>query len=406
MVTQMRSDAPALARLDPEEFFENGFVIVRNIIAPEQLDSLRAGFEMQFERQRQIEAARHEPGEPAETWWENSRQRRVLPEKTVDELSSYVIDFLLGLPQEISQQAMRAPRASLFIFNSLNNPLRETGPDPWHRDPRSALVAPLEGLINDLVENHAPAQVQWNIPLFDDPVLWVVAGSHRRLNTAEEDRQLLEDPRQPLPGGAPVELKAGDGVVYTNLLLHWGSFYTPLRLRRTFHFGYRSFGGPMWPYFPLRYWDLEFTRYLSPAARSSFELFATWHATELDDVAATLRAVVDNNAAAFEAGLRRLHPSERGRLSALMLLDRMVQRLGAWADPSFASRSAAEQGSAVGGDGAHLAQYQDLAKRFTPADLGTLLGRFAAVHESQLDGDTYVDTMPGGFGVDDFIVSW
>jgi hypothetical protein len=226
------------------------------------------------------------------------------------------------------------------------------------------------------------------------------------LNTAEEDRQLLEDPRQPLPGGAPVDLKAGDGVVYTNLLLHWGSFYTPRRLRRTFHFGYRSFGGPTWPYFPLRYWDLEFTRYLSPATRSSFEQFAAWHATELDDVAATLRAVVDKNAAAFEDGLRKLHPSERGRAVALMLLDRMVQRLGAYADPSFASRPAAEQGSAVGGEGAHLAQYQDLAKRFTPGDLSTLLERFVAVHECQLDGATYVDTMPVGFDVGDFVGSW
>jgi ectoine hydroxylase-related dioxygenase (phytanoyl-CoA dioxygenase family) len=251
MVTQTRTGMPASARIDLEEFVQNGYVIVRNIIPPDQLDSLRAGFEMQFEKQRQIEAARRKPDDPPANWWENSRKRRVLPEKTVDELSAHVIDFLLGAPQEISQMVMRAPRASLFIFNSLNNPLRETGPDPWHRDPNSAGVGPLEGLINDLVENRAPAQVQWNVPLYDDPTLWVVPGSHRRLNTPEEERQLREDPRQPLPGGTPVDLKAGDGVVYTNLLLHWGSFYTPRRLRRTFHFGYRSFGGPMWPYFPL-----------------------------------------------------------------------------------------------------------------------------------------------------------
>jgi hypothetical protein len=194
-------------------------------------------------------------------------------------------------------------------------------------------------------------------PLYDDPTLWVIPGSHRRLNTPEEERQLREDPRQTLPGGIPVELKAGDGVVYTNLLLHWGSFYTPRRLRRTFHFGYRSFGGPMWPYFPLRYWGLEFTQDLSPSARSSFEQFAAWHATELEDVAATLRAAVEKNASAFEAGLRKLHPGERGRVVALTLLDRMVQRLGAYADPSFASRPRREQASAVGGGGVHLAQF-------------------------------------------------
>lgn len=91
---------------------------------------------------------------------------------------------------------------------------------------------------------------------------------------------------------------------------------------------------------------------------------------------------------------------------ALTLLDRMVQRLGAYADPSFASRAAAEQASAVGGDEVHLAQFQDVARRFTPAELGTLLERFATIHDRQLDGDTYLDTMPVDFGVAEFIASW
>ena len=406
MVTQTRTGVPASARIDPGEFVENGYTIVRNIIPPDQLDALRAGFEMQFEKQRLIETARRKPDDRPANWWENSRQRRVLPEKTVDEQSAHVIDFLLGAPQEISSQVMRAPHVSLFIFNSLNNPVRETGPDPWHRDPNSAHVAPLEGLINDLVENGAAAQVQWNVPLYDDPTLWVVPGSHRRLNTPEEDRQLREDPRQALPGGTPVELRAGDGVVYTNLLLHWGSFYTPRLLRRTFHFGYRSFGGPMWPYFPLRYWGLEFTQHLSPSARSSFEQFAAWHAAELEDVAATLRAAVERDTAAFEAGLSKLHAGEQGRVVVVTLLDRMVQRLGAYADPSFASRPAAEQANAVGGDGVHLAQFQDIARRFTPAELGTLLERFATVHDRQRVGATYLDTMPVDFGVAEFMASW
>src|SRR5580765_5268238 len=116
------SSGASISPIDPAELFENGFVIVRNIIPVDQLDSLRAGFEMQFEQQRQIEAARRKPEDPPASWWENSRQRRVLPEQTVDELSAHVIDFLLGAPQEISRQVMRVPRVSLFIFNSLNNP--------------------------------------------------------------------------------------------------------------------------------------------------------------------------------------------------------------------------------------------------------------------------------------------
>ena len=60
------------------------------------------------------------------------------------------------------------------------------------------------------------------------------------LNTETEDRELLADPHKPLTGGIPVELKAGDGVVYVNYLLHWGSNYST-RIRRTIHGGHSIF---------------------------------------------------------------------------------------------------------------------------------------------------------------------
>ena len=115
---------------------------------------------------------------------------------------------------------------------------------------------------------NAPGYVQWNIPLYDDDVLWVVPGSHRRPNTAAEDRQLAENARAPLPGGVQVRLKAGDGVVYSNLILHWPSDYST-KLRHTIHLGYRSFGGAPYPYDTHFYWDLDFTKHLSPARASA-----------------------------------------------------------------------------------------------------------------------------------------
>ena len=39
-------------------------------------------------------------------------------------------------------------------------------------------------------------------------------------------------------------------------------------------------------------------------------------------------------------------------------------------------------------------------------ELGTLLERFATVHDRQRDGATYLDTMPVDFGVAEFIASW
>jgi ectoine hydroxylase-related dioxygenase (phytanoyl-CoA dioxygenase family) len=88
----------------------------------------------------------------------------------------------------------------------------------------------------------APGYLQWNIALYDDDVLWVIPGSHTRPNTAAENSQLMADNTAPMVGGLQVKLKAGQGVVYTNTIFHWGSNYSP-RLRRCVHLGFRAFGG-------------------------------------------------------------------------------------------------------------------------------------------------------------------
>ena len=65
-------------------------------------------------------------------------------------------------------------------------------------------------------------------------VLWVVSGSHARLNSAAESAQIVADPQVPLPGSVPTRLEAGDGVAYSYILpiLHWGSDYSTTRLVR------------------------------------------------------------------------------------------------------------------------------------------------------------------------------
>ena len=128
-----------------------------------------------------------------------------------------------------------------------------------------------------------PGYVQWNIPLYDDDVLWVVPGSHRFPESEEQRSQLLLDPGVPLPGGVPVNLKAGDGVVYTNLIMHWGSYYSP-RLRRTIHLGHRSFGGTIFLYVHSFHYDeeLPLIRYLSRKAASQFADFVALFRKESD----------------------------------------------------------------------------------------------------------------------------
>ena len=136
----------------------------------------------------------------------------------------------LGVARQLLSVPEHTGIAGMMLMCS---PQRDHGPAHWHRDVHPIDMAPMASLQADFLEN-GPKYLQWNISLYDDDVLWVVPGSHRRLNTEEENRQLLKNPRVPLPGGIPVELKGGDGVAYSNYILHWGSNYST-KLRRAIH---------------------------------------------------------------------------------------------------------------------------------------------------------------------------
>ena len=201
-------------QVDPNEIQEQGYIVLRNVIPPAQLDSLRTSYETLVDRQRAIWARDRGPDDPPGGVWETSDQPRLVFNKLVDESTADAIDFLLDEPWNVSRQLLQGRDIGLHAMFLMCSPTSDRGPANWHRDTAPTFDAPLQGLELDMAAN-GPGYVQWNIPLYDDNVLWVVPGSHRRPNTDDENRQLVKDPREPLPGGMQVELKAGDGVVYT-----------------------------------------------------------------------------------------------------------------------------------------------------------------------------------------------
>ena len=93
----------------------------------------------------------------------------------------------------------------------------------------------------------------------------------------------------------PVSLKAGDGVVYLNCILHvsecplarksrlwqqrlilavagqWGSNYTSQIKRRTLHFGYRAINNSVWTQIQMPKWSEKLLPQLSPRLVPHFE---------------------------------------------------------------------------------------------------------------------------------------
>ena len=418
-----------------QQFFEEGYLVIREAVPPERLAELRLSAELMVDRSKALSAAARGGGPPGGDWYEKV-QPRVEIDDAVEPETAGLVDFLLGpTVRGVSQELMGAPETAVTGMQITCSGLIDYGYTDWHRDSSAREQAPLRGLQDDLMAN-GPGYVQWNIPLYDDDVFWLVPGSHRQPTDEEQRRQLLTDPTSRLRDGIPMELKAGDGVVYPNVVMHWGSFYSS-RLRRTLHLGFRSFGSDIFPYAHFTHWDmgLGFTRHLSPQARAYFERTVELFDREGDEIERTLRAVIDGDGGRFRGQVAILHPGAAGRMTTVVLLCRIAEKIALAHSPEVASLPEEERNRALSGpsDGHY---YGGLATRFSDAEAAALEKRFAvltarleqdaaAVHKRYLavheklkpEAESPPDfesrplrqfhcDMPEGFGIDEFVDSW
>ncbi|KAI0408434.1 phytanoyl-dioxygenase family protein [Xylaria palmicola] len=145
----------------------------------------------------------------------------------------------------------------LELYNMLVRPASDFELE-WHRDdvPRTA-TADEEAAKLGIASSSEPApeaaaaatpqtgkkrywHTQWNLALYDDDSLVVVPGSHARVRTAAERAAA---PREPaLPGQLVVRLAPGDAVFYDNNILHRG-VYRADRERMSLHGSVGRAGG-------------------------------------------------------------------------------------------------------------------------------------------------------------------
>ena len=174
---------------DPQELLEQGFVILRRAVSGGELARMRESCERLLDRQKETWRRERQPGDPPGGEWELAGQPRVSIDKVVDESTAHVVDFCLGeTTMGVSRRLMGAPVACPGMLAMLCSPPVGMGRTRWHRDITPPSLAPLCGLQQDMLAN-GPALLQWNVALYDDDVLWVVPGSHRRRNTGAENAQ-------------------------------------------------------------------------------------------------------------------------------------------------------------------------------------------------------------------------
>jgi hypothetical protein len=364
-----------------EQLMREGYVIVRDMIPPDELERLRESVDIIIEKA------------PSSS--------RVTVTEWVDRQTANAVEFYFGdRTLDFSRRLMDAPDAAPLGMWVLCH--SGTG---WHRDLHPIDMAPLDGLQEDIRLN-GPPYLQWNLPLYDDSYLHVIPRSHLRRNTEAESKLERRMGVIPLPGEITVDLKAGDGLVYINGILHSATPNNDEK-RRTLHFGYQSFGAEGFAHFFLPdTMGVDFVEHLSPRATEMCHHFESLHAKRHNDIAFTLRAILEKDAHAFTEGLHRIHRSEHARMTTLVVLSKIACMIRKYqdSDPEESSDSPC---------------IQRMADRFTLDELEQLWQRFAVL-DRKLQSDTkqyeplfqsgpmtyFFYDMPQDFSVDDFIASW
>jgi len=386
-----------MGTVDRELFMQNGYLVLRDVVSSDELNQLRTSYEVLLDRQKEIWTAGRGPDDPPGGAWDSAPQPRVqlfswddqAGVQMVDESTINVVEFWLSEDiKGAAEQLLSMPVAASSEISLMCNPTFDYGPAPWHRDVHPIDMGPMASMQEALVE-HGPTYVQWNVPLYDDDVLWVVPGSHARLNTDVEDRHLRKDPRVPLPGGVPVELAAGDAIVYINYILHWGSDYSTRAFRRTMTSGHTIFPSWSWQ-------DLVFTHYM---ATESGALFEGW-ARRVEHLKATtercLRAVLVGDRRGYLESLKVLHPvaGPKGQLQLTIWLCKAAMMLHLLKRSDYHDVPWDFRRRTEGRHGITLNWGPAFAERFTKREADTIWAHFNPL-EDRLKAAAGEDYVPG-----------
>ncbi|MEE2833626.1 MAG: phytanoyl-CoA dioxygenase family protein [Candidatus Latescibacterota bacterium] len=368
-----------------DEFLDQGFVIVRKLIPPDELETLRIAYEILVDRQREVWRREVAKGDPPGGVWEIAPQPRLnlCREPGIHDASTALaVEFWQGRVQELSSHLIAEEDAPPTEMMLMCNPVRAHGPAKWHRDFSPFLTCPTQAYADDILET-GPRYVQWNIALHDDDVLWVIPGSHRRKNTAAENESMIRDIRGPVPGSLQTHLRAGDGVAYILPILHWGSNYSP-RLRRTIHGGFAR----------LTHWErTSWMDHLPPGPQKRYRRWHERSLTYINRAEEALRAAMNSDEAGYRTALDALQPGrgDKGLIKSTICLGKTAKHINnqRWRHRDSLTEAEASQIEMI-----HPMTLQwgpPLGERFSSDEAQQIWERFRPVDESvRTEDDNFV----------------
>ncbi|KAK3342535.1 hypothetical protein B0H65DRAFT_222576 [Neurospora tetraspora] len=227
---------------------ENGFVVIRSLLNPLELSTLRSAATAATALARSGSwpyirtVGKQFPPWPSSPPADGSGIWGVqhllhpdlpLPKESKDAfLKLYFSPSILAIAKQLLPQGTTDDDLVMELFNMLVRPDREFALS-WHRDDIPATCSAAEEKERLVPATEPRYHTQWNLSLVDnDTSLILVPKSHTRPRTDAERAADLFEPN--MPGQLVVELNAGDVAFYDNNILHRG-VYSSKKERTTLH---------------------------------------------------------------------------------------------------------------------------------------------------------------------------
>lgn len=265
-----------------DQWYEEGYCVVRNVIPQEELPKYREAFE------RMVAKVRANPSRERY----NTRLVKSIDRKNpneISELESWGCDFLLhpDLYEPAFTDYLNNEKLLSALSSVLGDDLRVEGlkalwsPEGvdydlfWHRD----------GLKEIYSEDGSQKHLQFNTALYRDDSFRLVPGSHRRPLTETELAQVRKGVDD-LPNQKICVLEPGDVLFMHSMVLHRGKA-PRTDMRRTFHYILARTDHPIGTKLLNQYkgWyeEQRLDEKLAPTARKLFRNFLSWEGRTIND---------------------------------------------------------------------------------------------------------------------------
>jgi ectoine hydroxylase-related dioxygenase (phytanoyl-CoA dioxygenase family) len=264
-----------------KQFYEEGYVVVKNVIPESKLQEYRDAYERMVEKVR---------ANPSREKYNTRLIKHIAKNQTdVSETECWGCDFLLhpdlyepAFTDYLNNEKLLSALGSILGddlrvegLKAIWSPVNITYDLFWHRD----------GLKEVYSEDGSQKHIQFNTALYHDESFRIVPGSHRRPLTEEELAQVRNGGAD-LPGQLICTLEPGDAMFMHSMALHRGM--TPYTTkRRTLHYilarADLTVGTNLLKQYKGWYEEQKLGENLAPTAKKLFERMFAWEGNTKND---------------------------------------------------------------------------------------------------------------------------